>query len=96
MKLSTLLTLAIVTGISTAAYAECVTSTCPADEQPTAQQATELTLERRIEYALTDLEIFNAYAFTPDNLRATELTRKRMIENALNRPTPNGITPSAD
>jgi hypothetical protein len=49
----------------------------------TAQQATETTLERRIENALQDLDIFNARAYKPDNLQATEVTLERMIENAI-------------
>ena len=57
---------------------------CPAGEQPTTtQQATEVTLERRIENALKDLEIFNARAYKPDNLQATAVTLERMIDNAL-------------
>jgi hypothetical protein len=84
MKLSILAALVIVIGVRTAAHAGCAMSTCPTDEQPTtAQQATEVTLERRIENALKDLEIFNAHAFEPDNLQATEVTLTRMIENAL-------------
>jgi hypothetical protein len=84
MGLSILAALAIVIGIGTAAHAGCATSTCPPDEQPTTtQQATEVTLERRIENALKDLEIFNARAFEPDNLQATGVTLERMIDNAL-------------
>jgi aminopeptidase C len=49
----------------------------------TAQQPAEVTLERRIDNALKDLEIFNAHAFKPDNLQATEVTLERIIENAL-------------
>ena len=64
--------------------AGCATSTSPAGEQPTTtQQATEVTLERRIENALKDLAIFNARAYKPDNLQATEVTLERMIENAI-------------
>src|SRR5712691_301433 len=84
MKRSILAAPAIVIAVGTAAHAGCATSTCPTDEQPTtAQQAAEVTLERRIENALKDLEIFNAHAFKPDNLQATEVTLERMIENAL-------------
>jgi hypothetical protein len=84
MGLSILAALAIVIGIDTTAHAGCATSTCPTDEQPTTtQQATEVTLERRIENALKDLEIFNARAFEPDNLQATGVTLERMIDNAL-------------
>jgi len=84
MKSSILAALATVIGLGTAAHAGCGTSTCRADEHPTAaRQATEVTLERRIESALKDLEIFNAHAFNPDNLPITERTLERMIENAL-------------
>jgi hypothetical protein len=84
MGLSFLAALAIFVGTGTAAHAGCATSTCPAGEQPTTtQQATEVTLERRIENALKDLEIFNARAYKPDNLQATEVTLERRIENAL-------------
>ena len=59
-------------------------STCPIGEQTTTtQQTTEVTLERRIENALKDLEIFNARAYKPDNLQATEVTLERTIENAI-------------
>jgi hypothetical protein len=52
-----------VTSVGTAAHAGCATSTCRTDEQPTpTQQATEITLQRRIENAPKDLEIFNALA----------------------------------
>lgn len=57
--------LAILIGAGTAAHAECAGSICPPDEQARSTQAgTELTLERRIENALKDLEIFNAHAST--------------------------------
>ena len=79
MGLSILAALAIYVGTGIAAHAGCATSTCPAGEQ----QATEITLERRIENALKDLEIFNARAYKPDNLQATEVTLERMIENAI-------------
>ena len=63
--------------------AGCATSTCPTDEQPTTtQQATEVTLERRIENALKDLEIFNARAFIVGQ-QATNAKLERRIENAL-------------
>jgi len=81
---STLAAFAIVIGSGAAAHAGCATSTCPTDEQPTvAQQVSEVTLQRRIDNALKDLEIFNAHAFTPDNLQTTERTLERMIENAV-------------
>ena len=84
MGLSILAALAIFVGTGIAAHAGCATSTCPAGGQPTtAQQATEVTLERRIENALRDLEIFNARAYKPDNLQVTEVTLERMIENAI-------------
>ena len=84
MGLSILAALAIFVGTGTPAHAGCTTSTCPTEEQPTTtQQATEVTLERRIENALKDLEIFNARAYKPDNLQATEVTLERMIENAI-------------
>ena len=84
MGLSIFAALAIFIGIGIPAHASCATSTCPTDEQPTtAQQATETTLERRIENALKDLEIFNARAYKPDNLQATEVTLERTIENAI-------------
>ena len=84
MKLSILTALTIVINIGAAAHAGCTASTCPTDEQPaTTQHATAGTLERRIENALKDLEIFNARAFEPDNLQSTEVTLERMIGNAL-------------
>ncbi len=84
MGLSILAALAIFVGTGIAAHAGCATSTCPAGEQPTTiQQTTEVTLERRIENALKDLEIFKARASKPDNLQATEATLERMIENAI-------------
>jgi hypothetical protein len=73
----------ICVGTGSAAHAGCATSTFAAGEQPTTQQATEVTLERRIENALKDLEIFNARAYKPDNLQATEVTLERIIENAI-------------
>jgi hypothetical protein len=78
------LALAIVIGIAAAAHAGCVTSMCPPDEQATTtQQGAEVTLERRIQNALKDLEVFNARAFKPDNLQTTGVALERMIENAL-------------
>src|SRR6516165_6773041 len=57
MKFSTLAALVTVTTVGTAAHAGCGISTCPTDEQPTpAQHATEVTVQRRIENALKDLE----------------------------------------
>ena len=78
MGFSILAALAIVIGIGTATHAGCAPSMCPLDEQATT------TLERRIENALKDLEIFNARAFQPDNLQTTGVALERMIENALN------------
>jgi hypothetical protein len=84
MGLSILAALAIVIGNGTAAHARCTTSMCPPNEQATTtQQATEVTLERRIENALKDLEIFSARAFQPDNLQTTGSALERMIESAL-------------
>jgi hypothetical protein len=83
MKLSTLAALATVTSVGTAAHAGCATSTCRTDEQPTpTQQATEITLQRRIENALKDLEIFNAHAFKMDE-QGTDPELEPRIENAL-------------
>ena len=57
---------------------------CPPDEQATTtQQGAEVTLERRIQNALKDLEVFNARAFKPDNLQTTGVVLERMIGNAL-------------
>ena len=67
MKLSTLAALATVTAVGTTAYTGCATLTCPTAEQPTpTSQVTEVTVQRRIENALRDLEIFNARAFAVD------------------------------
>ncbi len=83
MKLSTLAALATVTSFGTAAHAGCATSTCRTDEQSTpTQQATEITLQRTIENALKDLEIFNAHAFKMDE-QATDPELEPRIENAL-------------
>jgi hypothetical protein len=79
---SILAALAIVIGIGTAAHAG--SAMRPPDEQATTTQpATEVTLERRIENALKDLEVFNARAFEPDNLQTTGFALERIIENAL-------------
>ena len=77
MGFSILAALAIVIGIGTATHAGCAPSMCPLDEQATT------TLERRIENALKDLEIFSARAFQPDNLQTTGSALERMIESAL-------------
>jgi hypothetical protein len=67
MKLSTLVALATVTTVGTTAHTGCGTLTCPTKEQPTpTRQVTEVTVQRRIENALKDLEIFNARAFATD------------------------------
>jgi len=67
MKLSTLAALATVTTVGTTAHTGCATLTCPTAEQPTpTSQVTEVTVQRRIENALRDLEIFNARAFAVD------------------------------
>jgi hypothetical protein len=74
MKFSTLAAVVTVTTVGTG----CATSTCPTDDQPTpGQHAIEVTVQRRIENALKDLEIFNARAF------ATDAGLERRIENAL-------------
>jgi hypothetical protein len=84
MALSILAALTIFVGTGTDAHAGCTTSTCPTGEQATTtQQAAEITLERRLENALKDLEVFNARAYKPDNFQATEVTLERMIENAI-------------
>jgi hypothetical protein len=84
MALSILAAIAIFVGTSTDAHAGCTTSSCPADEHATTtQEATEITLERRLEDAFKDLEVFNARAYKPDNLPPTEVTLERMIENAI-------------
>ena len=75
--------LAIVIGFGAAAHSGCATSGCPTDEQPTTtQQATEVTLERRIGDALKDLEIFNARALKVD-AQAKDGTLERRIEDSL-------------
>jgi hypothetical protein len=67
MKLSTLVALATVTTVGTTAHTGCATLTCPTDEQPTpTRQVAEITVQRRIENALKDLEIYNARAFAMD------------------------------
>jgi hypothetical protein len=82
MQASILVALAIVIGVDTAAHAGCTTSTCP-DEQPTSTQpSTEVTLERRIENALKDLEIYNARASTT-NPQAGESALGQRIDSAL-------------
>ena len=71
MKLSTLVALATVTTVGTTAHTGCATLTCPNEEQPTpTRQVTEVTVQRRIENALKDLEIFNARAFATDAMLA--------------------------
>ena len=76
--LSTLAALATVTTVGTTAHAGCATSTCPTEERPTlTRHATEVTVHRRIENALKDLEIFNARAF------ASDAGLERRIENEL-------------
>jgi hypothetical protein len=83
MKFSIWAALAIVIGFGAAAHSGCATSGCPTDEQPTTtQQATEVTLERRIGDALKDLEIFNARAFKVGP-QETDATLECKIDNAL-------------
>jgi hypothetical protein len=65
MKFSILAALAIVIGFGAAAHSSCATSGCPTDEQPTTtQQATEVTLERRIGDALKDADALQAAVLT--------------------------------
>ena len=72
MKLPFLAALAVVTGTGIATHA---------DERPaTSQQTIDTSLERRIENALRDLEIFNARALTVD-ARATVGTLERRIDS---------------
>jgi polyhydroxyalkanoate synthesis regulator phasin len=74
MRLPFLAALAVVTGTGIATYA---------DERPTTtQQTIDTSLERRIENALRDLEIFNAHALTVD-ARDTVRTLERRIEDSL-------------
>jgi hypothetical protein len=83
MQASILVALAIVIGVDTAAHAGCTTSTCPADEQPmSTEPSTEVTLERRIENALKDLEIYNARASTTSP-QAGESALGQRIDSAL-------------
>lgn len=61
MKSAILAAFAVIIGVDTAAHADCVGSICLRDEQPAGTQVgTKLPLERRIENALNDLEIYNA------------------------------------
>jgi hypothetical protein len=80
MKLSMSAALVMVIGLGSEVHAGCASPTCPGDQQ---EQLRDVTLQRRIENALKDLEVFNARAFKPDNVQATESTLERMIENAL-------------
>ena len=67
MKLSALAALATVTTVGTTAHTGCATLTCPTEEQPKpTRQITEITVQRRIENALKDLEIYNARALATD------------------------------
>jgi hypothetical protein len=67
MKLSTLAALATVSIVGTTAHTGCATLTCSTEEQPTpTRQVTEITVQRRIENALKDLEIYNARALAMD------------------------------
>src|SRR5689334_12349223 len=65
MKLPALAALATVTTLGTTAHTGCATLTCQTEEQLT-PQAAEFAVQRRIENALKDLEIFNARAFAPE------------------------------
>ncbi len=83
MKLSILAALAIVISVGTATHTGCATSTCPTVEHPMpTQQATEVNLQRRIENALKDVEIFNARAFKVSE-QAADTKLERRIEHAL-------------
>ena len=74
MKLRFLAALAVVTGTGIATHA---------DERPTTtQQTIDTSLERRIENALRDLEIFNARALTVAPLRRRALLRTGRTEVA--------------
>ena len=74
MKLPFLAALAVVSGTGIATHA---------DERPTTtQQTIDTSLERRIENALRDLEIFNARALAVD-ARATVGSLERRIEDSL-------------
>jgi hypothetical protein len=71
------------TEIETAAHADCVGSICLPDQQARSTQPnTELTLERRIENALGDLEIYNARASTT-NLKPGDTLLENRISSAL-------------
>jgi hypothetical protein len=80
MKLSMWAVLVLIAGLPGPAHAGCAASTCAAENQ---EKAAEFTLQKRIDNALKDLEIYNAQAFKPDNLKETESKLTRMIENAL-------------
>jgi hypothetical protein len=83
MKSAILAALAMIIGVDTAAHADCVGSICLRDEQPASTQPdTELPLERRIENALTDLEIYNARASTT-NSEPGEILLGNRIDSAL-------------
>jgi polyhydroxyalkanoate synthesis regulator phasin len=83
MQLATSAGLAIVLAFSSAAHAGCAAPACPADQQPTTdQRAAVVTLERRIENALKDLEIVTARASTAGR-QGTDAKLERRIENAL-------------
>jgi hypothetical protein len=75
--------LAIFLGVETAAHADCVGSICLPDQQPMRTQPnTELSLERRIENALNDLEVYNARASTT-NLEPGDTLLENRISSAL-------------
>jgi hypothetical protein len=83
MQASILAGLAILIGAGTAARADCVGSICLPDEQLTnTQPSTVPTLERRIENALKDLEIFNARASTT-NPEPDDTSLESRIDSAL-------------
>src|SRR5437763_823419 len=92
MKSAILVAFAMIIGVDTAAHADCVGSICLRDEQPASTRpGTELPLERRIENALTDLEIYNARASITDSEVGEALLGNRIdralrdLETATNR-----------
>ena len=83
MKSAILAALAMIIGVDTVAHADCVGSICLREEQPeSTQPGIELPLERRIENALTDLEIYNARAWTT-NPEPEEILLGNRIDSAL-------------
>jgi hypothetical protein len=92
MKPTILAAFALAIGVGSVAHAGCGAPVCATDErQTTAPQATEATLERRIENALKDLEIINARAFKADQVRINAFCRSANCA----RPEPTDNTPPA-